>query len=450
MTAAIFVLVMEILESWAYLENSSSLVLYLSEHMHMSPSTAANNLTNFMGTAFLLALLGSFFSDVFFTTYRIYLISATMEFLGLVVLTLQAKSASLKPPPCNGDASYCEEVHGGKAVMLFAGIYLVAIGVGGIKGFLLTHGAEQFDESTVRGRMQRSTFFNYFVFCLSCGGLIAETLVIWVEDNKGWQWYFGMSTLAILLSASVFLAGSGTYRNRIPSGSPLTTMLKVLVASGVNSFRLRSSNRSSNNSTADMVTSPSNMTTIPKDVTHLERAVVQPRRAWLECSVEQVEDVKSVIRILPIFACAVILNCCLAQLSTFSVQQAATMDTKLMSLNVPPASFPIFPILLFTILAPVYDHVILPFARRATKSVMGITHLQRIGMGLVLSIVAIAVAAMVEIKRKRVAAASSMTGSGEPLPITFFWVTLQYLFLGSADHFTLVGLHEFFFSEAPT
>lgn len=148
---------------------------------------------------------------------------------GLVILTVQAKSSSLKPLPCNRAATGggCEEVRGGKAAMLFAGLYLVALGVGGIKGSLPAHGAEQFDESTVQGRKQRSTFFNYFVFCLSCGGLIAVTLVVWVEDNKGWQWGFGISTLAILLSVPVFLAGSATYRNKIPSGSPLTTMLKV-------------------------------------------------------------------------------------------------------------------------------------------------------------------------------------------------------------------------------
>lgn len=111
--------------------------------------------------------------------------------------------------------------------MLFVGLYLVALGVGGIKGSLPPHGAEQFDENNPQGRKQRSTFFNYFVFCLACGALIAVTLVVWVEDNKGWQWGFGISTAAILLSIPIFLAGSTTYRNKIPKGSPLTTIAKV-------------------------------------------------------------------------------------------------------------------------------------------------------------------------------------------------------------------------------
>ena len=73
-------LVVEVLENLAYLANASNLVLYLSKFMHFSPSRAANIVTNFMGTAFLLALLGGFLADAFFTSYCIYPISATIEF----------------------------------------------------------------------------------------------------------------------------------------------------------------------------------------------------------------------------------------------------------------------------------------------------------------------------------------------------------------------------------
>lgn len=462
MLAASYVLGVEILENLAYLANASNLVIYLSEYMHLSPSKSANNVTNFMGTSFLLALLGGFLADTFFTTYHIFLISAAIEFLGLVILTVQARSSSLKPPACNASNPTvpCQQIDGAKAAMLFTGLYLVALGVGGVKGSLPAHGAEQFDESTPQGRKQRSTFFNYFVFCLSCGALIAVTFVVWVEDNKGWVWGFGISTIAILLSIPVFLAGSAAYRNKIPSGSPLATISKVLVAAGVNTCM----SRSSGNAIASLTTSPSNPNPTSKDATDnsiavmpvetltksldwLNKAVVnKPIHSALECTVQQVEEVKIVIKIFPIFACTIMLNCCLAQLSTFSVQQADTMDTKLGSLKVPPASLPVFPVIFIMMLAPVYDHLIIPFARKLTKSEMGITHLQRIGTGLVLSIIAMAVAALVEIKRKRVAANSGLV---DKLPITFFWVAFQYLFLGSADLFTLAGLLEFFFTEAP-
>ncbi|XP_065860884.1 protein NRT1/ PTR FAMILY 4.6 [Euphorbia lathyris] len=469
MVAATFVLVVEILENLAFLANASNLVTYLSNNMHLSPSRSAINVTNFMGTAFLLALLGGFLSDAFFTTYLIYLISAAIQFLGLVILTVQARSGSLQPPECNRSNPniQCEEVHGGKAAMLYIGLYLVALGVGGIKGALPTHGAEQFDEASPKGRKQRSTFFNYFVFCLSCGALIAVTFVVWVEDNKGWEWGFGLSTIAIFLSVPIFLSGSLTYRNRIPSGSPLTTIFKVLIAAATNTCI---TGTSPSNAVANLTTSPFSTTQemqeleskeackdtrstdeVTKSISCLNQAVFKtPTYSALHCTANEVEDVKVVIRILPIFACTIMLNCCLAQLSSFSVEQASTMDTKLGSMKVPPASLPVFPVVFIMILAPIYDHFIIPFARKATKSEMGISHLQRIGIGLFLSIVAMAVAALVEIKRKRVATHSGMLDSKEALPITFFWIAFQYLFLGSADLFTLAGLLEFFFTEAPS
>lgn len=147
---------------------------------------------------------------------------------GLILLTIQAHRPSLMPPPCKSSAAIpCKVVGGSKAAFLFVGLYLVALGVGGIKGSLPSHGAEQFDESTPKGRKQRSTFFNYYVFCLSCGALVAVTFVVWLEDNKGWEWGFGVSTISIFLSILIFLSGSKFYKNKIPHGSPLTTILKV-------------------------------------------------------------------------------------------------------------------------------------------------------------------------------------------------------------------------------
>ena len=239
---------------------------------------------------------------------------------------------------------------------------------------------------------------------------------------------------------------------------------QVLIASTLNTCLKNSSstvvNMSSSPSNSNLTTreeeeetakSIKSSETPSNSLKFLNNAVsTKPIYPSLQCTLQQVEDVKIVLKMLPIFACTIMLNCCLAQLSTFSVEQAATMNTNLGSLKVPPASLPIFPVIFIMILAPIYDHIIIPFARKAIKSEMGITHLQRIGIGLVLSIVAMAVAALVEIKRKRVATNSGLIDDNiKPIPITFFWIAFQYLFLGSADLFTLAGLLEFFFTEAP-
>jgi peptide/histidine transporter 3/4 len=73
--------VAEVLENLAFLANASNLVTYLMNSMHYSPSQSATTVTNFMGTAFLLALLGGFLSDAVCTTYAVYLLSAFVEFM---------------------------------------------------------------------------------------------------------------------------------------------------------------------------------------------------------------------------------------------------------------------------------------------------------------------------------------------------------------------------------
>ncbi|CAM0908447.1 unnamed protein product [Alopecurus aequalis] len=465
MVAACFVLVAEVLENLAFLANASNLVTYLINSMHYSPSQSATTVTNFMGTAFLLALLGGFLSDAVCTTYTVYLISASVEFMGLVILTIQALSQSLMPPGCAkvAGAAPCEPVSGSNKAMLLVGLYLTALGVEGIKGSLPSHGADQFDENAPRGRKGRSTFFSYFVFCLSCGALIAVTFAVWVEDNRGWQWGFSISTIAILLSIPVFAAGSTFYRSKVPTGSPLTTIGKVLLAATL--ARHGGTQSSSNSDRAPRLTGSTDMeeyfnpgevcaddkaTGPSQELSVLNRAVqFHPQHRALACTVPEVEDVKIVLMVLPTFLATIMLNCCLAQLSTFSVEQVTTMDTRLGALKVPAASLPVFRVIFIILLAPIYDHVIIPFARHTTGTEMGITHLQRIGTGLVLSIVAMAVAAVVEVKHKNVATNAGMIDSRAPLPITFFWIALQYLFLGSADLFTLAGLLEFFFSEVP-
>ncbi|KZV06955.1 Nitrate transporter 1:2 [Dorcoceras hygrometricum] len=226
---------------------------------------------------------------------------------------------SLKPPKCdpsNPDTP-CRKVRGAKAVMLFLGLYVVALGVGGIKGSLPSHGAEQFDQDTQQGRKQRSTFFNYFVFSLACGALVAVTFVVWMEDNMGWQWGFGLATLAVFLSIPVFLAGSSRYRNKVPVGSPLTTICKVVIAALLNTCMPSSP---SSNVVVNMSTSPSADSGLEdgrggenekmmqaadpasKSLKFLDRAVPKnSATGMLKCSVREVEEVKIVLSVLPYF-----------------------------------------------------------------------------------------------------------------------------------------------------
>lgn len=162
----------------------------------------------------------------------------------------------------------------------------------------------------------------------------------------------------------------------------------------------------------------------------------------------QVEETKILVRMLPIILSTIFMNTCLAQLQTFTIQQSTTMDTNLGGFKVPGPSVPVIPLLFMFVLIPLYDRVFVPLARRITGIPTGIRHLQRIGIGLVLSAVSMAVAGFVETRRKSVAIQHNMVDSTEPLPISVFWLGFQYAIFGAADMFTLIGLLEFFYAES--
>jgi len=174
---------------------------------------------------------------------------------------------------------------------------------------------------------------------------------------------------------------------------------------------------------------------------------------WRQCRVTQVEHAKTVLAMVPIFCSAIIMGTCLAQLQTFSIAQGSTMDNRLgKHFQMPVASLPIIPLAILILAVPIYERLFVPFARRLTGLPTGITYLQRVGVGLVLSIVSMAIAAGVEVRRKKVVARHGMVDmipGIQHLPMSCFWLAPQFGVFGIADMFTYVGLMEFFYSQAP-
>lgn len=157
----------------------------------------------------------------------------------------------------------------------------------------------------------------------------------------------------------------------------------------------------------------------------------------------QVEEVKILTRMMPIILSTILMNTCLAQLQTFSIAQGRIMNVYIGSFPVPAASIPVIPLVFMTILVPIYEFAFLPVMRRFTGRPNGITHLQRVGVGLVLSAISMAIAGAVELRRK-----NEFNNHG--YKISLFWLSIHYAIFGIADMFTLVGLMEFFYSEAPS
>ncbi|XP_010089930.2 protein NRT1/ PTR FAMILY 4.5 [Morus notabilis] len=463
--ATLFVYATEGLENMAFIANAISLVTYFYGYMNFSLTKSSTTLTNFMGTAFLLTLVGGFISDTYLSRFKTCVIFASIELIGYVLLTVQAHLPDLRPFPCKNVSpdqrnQLCENASTGQLAILYGGIYLIALGTSGVKAALPALGADQFDEKDPKEASQLSSFFNWFMFSLTIGAMFGVTFVVWISTNKGWDWAFGVCTIAVLFAAVFVCMGKSLYRHNIPKGSPLLRFLQVFVAA----YRNRKLAIPDNAGELHEIQSDkeaalhNEIIQRTEQFRFLDRAAVAirsddasstiPQGPWRLCTVTQVEETKILIRMLPIIFSTVFMNTCMAQLQTFSIQQSTTMDTDLFGFKIPSASIPIIPLLFMFILIPIYDKILVPIARKITGIPTGIRHLQRIAVGLVLSAVSMAVAGVVETWRKSVAFQHNMVDSTEPLPISVFWLGLQYAIFGAADMFSVVGLLEFFYEES--
>ncbi|KAG4968380.1 hypothetical protein JHK87_034031 [Glycine soja] len=449
--ASAFVLGLQACEIMAIAAVGNNLITYVINEMHFSLSKSANVVTNFVGTIFLLALLGGYLSDSYLGSFWTILIFGFVELSGFILLSVQAHLPQLKPPPCNMffDGEHCTEAKGFKALIFFLAIYLVALGSGCVKPNMIAHGADQFNQENPKQLKKLSTYFNAAYFAFSVGELVALTILVWVQTHSGMDAGFGVSAAVMTMGLISLICGTLYYRNKPPQGSIFIPVAQVFVAAILKRKQICPSNpQMLNGSQSNVARKHTNK------FRFLDKACIRVQQGtgsssndtkespWILCSVAQVEQAKILLSVIPIFASTIVFNTILAQLQTFSVQQGSSMDTHLTkSFHVPPASLQSIPYILLIVVVPLYDSFFVPFARKITGHESGISPLQRIGFGLFLATFSMISAALVEKKRRDAAVNLNET-------ISIFWITPQFLIFGLSEMFTAVGLIEFFYKQS--
>lgn len=165
---------------------------------------------------------------------------------------------------------------------------------------------------------------------------------------------------------------------------------------------------------------------------------------WSLCSIQQVEEVKCLIKIIPIWASGILSMIPMLQQGTFPVTQALKMDKHFGTFEIPAASFSIVSLITIGIWLPCYDFFLQPALAKVTKQVEGITSLQKIVLGNIFSVLTMVSAGIVEWKRRGLAISSNSHST-----MSAFWLSPQYMMLGFAEVFTTIGYIEFFNSESP-
>lgn len=175
------------------------------------------------------------------------------------------------------------------------------------------------------------------------------------------------------------------------------------------------------------------------------------RDPWRLCTLTQVEETKQVLGLIPIWLACLYINVVQAQTSTFFTKQGKTMDRSIgPHFTMPPASLQCTLGISIIIFIPIYDKIIVPMARKLTGNPSGITMLQRIGIGFVLSLLNMFVASLVEAKRVQIASEHNLLDNPMAIvPIRVWWLIPQYILFGICDAFAMVGLQHLFYDQMP-
>ncbi|XP_044465250.1 protein NRT1/ PTR FAMILY 5.8 isoform X2 [Mangifera indica] len=425
-------------ERFAFKGVASNLVTYLTDVVKMSNSSAAKTVNRWCGFTFIMPLLVAPLADSYWDRYSTILAFSFIYVIGLVALTSTAFTSSWSRSNSTSSSSF-----------LFWSLCLISLGQGGYNPSLQAFGADQLDNGDEelpsskddQNSGMKSLFFKWWYFGVCSGSLLGVTVMSYIQDTFGWVLGFAIPTVAMVTSMVFLSFGGRIYANKSEEhiqGNPFLNIIQAIKAAASKVMGSKSAlaiekpdgvelqlqekplcpqNLGSNEDLVDLEN--------PTNGNHLLR------------------NAKEVIRLLPVWIMLLMFAVIFQQPATFFTKQGMTMERNIGSnFKIPPATLQSAITFSIILLTPLYDTVLIPITQTIIRNEKGINVMQRMGVGMFLSIIAMAIAAVVETKRLQL---SKQMGK----PLSIFWLLPQYILLGISDIFTVVGMQEFFYNEVP-
>ncbi|KAF5754809.1 putative proton-dependent oligopeptide transporter family, major facilitator superfamily [Helianthus annuus] len=438
----------------------ANFTVFLMTVFHMNQVSASNLINIWSGITNFTPLVGAFISDAYVGKFWVIAFSSFASLLGMVIMTLIVALPKLLPPSCAHQQALLNQCQGPTSRqfgLLVLALGFLSIGAGGIRPCSMPFGVDQFDPTTDEGRKGISSFFNWYYTTLTVIMLIAVTLVVYIQDSVSWVLGFSISTMLMACSIVLFFVGTKMYIYVKPEGSIFSGIAQTLIAA----YKKRNLEVEK----AILYDPPITKGTyqVPKlpltnrfkyfnkaaiildGETNLNGSQVS---SWNLASIQQVEEVKCLIKVIPILVSGIFCFTTTIQQGTFTVSQALKMDRHLgPHFQIPAGSIGVISLITIGIWLPIYDRILVPSLRKRTKIESGITLLQRMGIGIGFSILAMIVAALVEKKRR-----DSATYHNRPdglAPLSVMWLAPQLILIAFAEVFNSLGQLEFYYKEFP-
>uniref|UniRef100_A0A803LBR1 NPF family transporter n=1 Tax=Chenopodium quinoa TaxID=63459 RepID=A0A803LBR1_CHEQI len=464
-----FILANEGFERAAFYGLEPNMIVYLMGNYGLEMATGSNILFLWAAATNFTPILGAFLADSYVGRFPMIAFGSIFSLLGTMLLWLTTMIPGATPYKFESAANTNTSPTPYQLILLFSSFGLMSIGTGGIRSSTLAFGADQIarngeDENAKPNCVGiLESFFNWYYFSVSISVLFGLTCVVYIQDHAGWQYGFGVPTLLMLLSVvSFFLASSFYVKVKPPKASLLTGFAQVIVASWRNRHYEFPSEL--NVDKVYHVLKGSTLEFPSEKLRSLNKACIvkDPRQdlnpdgmavdPWRLCTIDQVEDFKSIINLIPLWSTGIMMGVN-ANTTSFRVLQAFSMDRHVLTptFEIPPGSFGTFALITLIFWLILYDRVIIPMASKVMGKPVRLHVMTRMGIGLLLLFVSLLVSGVVESIRRDMATKGGIIqdNTSSTVPMSALWLVPQVCLFGLAEALTAIAQIELFYSEFP-
>ncbi|KAM6934037.1 solute carrier family 15 member 1 [Xenentodon cancila] len=364
-----FIVVNEFCERFSYYGMRAVLVLYFKYFLRWDDDLATSIYHTFVALCYLTPILGAIVADSWLGKFKTIIYLSIVYAIGQVAMAVSAIHDIT-----DSDRDGRPDNMTFHVIMSMVGLFLIALGTGGIKPCVAAFGGDQFGDHQDK---QRRTFFSVFYLCINGGSLLSTIITPTLRaqqcgiysKEKCYSLAFGVPAALMVVALVVFILGSGMYYKAKPQGNIILDVCKCIGFAIKNRYRHRSKQ-------------------YPK------------RQHWMDWAEEKydkllIAQIKMVLKVLFLYIPLPMFWTLFDQKGSRWTLQATTMDGHFGQLVIQPDQMQtVNPILILT-LVPVMDSVIYPLIK---KCGLNFTPLKRMTVGMFLAALAFVCAALVQIQ----------------------------------------------------
>ncbi|MED6212805.1 hypothetical protein PIB30_087050, partial [Stylosanthes scabra] len=345
-----FIIANEAFERLASIGLMPNMILYLTRVYGMETAAATNFLLLWSAAANFTPLIAALLADSFVGRYSMIAFGSLASLLGMVLLwstTMIPMTSQISNELSNGYNSNSTM----QLVILHSSFALMSIGAGGIRSSSLAFGVDQLSMKNKDGNDVKESYFGWYYASVALSSFLGVSVVVYIQETMGWKVGFGIPVMLMLVSAISFFLASPFYVKLETKKNMVSGLAQVIVASYRNrliQLKQEYENFTYYHEKDSILLVPTqslrflNKACMIRDPSQDLKPDGSPLNPWNLCTVDQVEELKALLKVIPIWTAGIMLTVNVSQ-GSFLVLEATSMDRHVTSnFEIPSGSFGTF------------------------------------------------------------------------------------------------------------